>query len=316
MRRGWLRAGDRNHGSVGETDIHILGYFFDHRSARAARRFWRPAPDRIRRARLVGERLASLGAPVHMEAIIAGTRGRPVLRPDIAAALVAAGHGSTSRRPSIASSAKASRHSSRARTPACLRRCTNRRPPARSTRGPPRRASRRPSMVHRREPAGDRPRCTEEQIDRIRDGGGTAISGGWARGSLSWKRPSVPTGSAACSSSPTARPSTTRRQKRLGKKAGDEGVVVNALGLGDDWNEDLLDGIAGASGGVADFIDSPGSRIERFFDQVVQSMQDTSSRTSASSSTRDPVRPHGGSKRGVSLQCSRVVWPRGLTTRS
>jgi Ca-activated chloride channel family protein len=62
--------------------------------------------------------------------------------------------------------------------------------------------------------------------------------------------------------------------KRLGKRAGDKGIVVNALGLGDDWNEDLLDAIAGASGGVADFIDTP-DKIEHFFDQVVQSMQAT-----------------------------------------
>jgi Ca-activated chloride channel family protein len=62
--------------------------------------------------------------------------------------------------------------------------------------------------------------------------------------------------------------------KKLGKQAGDKGIVVNALGLGDDWNEDLLDDIAEASGGVADFIDSP-DKIVAFFEQAVQSMQDT-----------------------------------------
>jgi Ca-activated chloride channel family protein len=46
------------------------------------------------------------------------------------------------------------------------------------------------------------------------------------------------------------------------------------LGLGDDWNEELLDEIAEASGGVADFIDSP-DKIVQFFEQAVQSMQDT-----------------------------------------
>ena len=62
--------------------------------------------------------------------------------------------------------------------------------------------------------------------------------------------------------------------KKLAQKAGDQGIVVNALGLGDDWNEDLLDDIAEASGGVADFIDSP-DKIVTFFEQAVQSMQDT-----------------------------------------
>jgi Ca-activated chloride channel family protein len=62
--------------------------------------------------------------------------------------------------------------------------------------------------------------------------------------------------------------------KKLAGVAGDQGIVVNALGLGDDWNEDLLDDIAAASGGIADFIDSP-DKIVSFFDQAVQSMQDS-----------------------------------------
>jgi Ca-activated chloride channel family protein len=61
---------------------------------------------------------------------------------------------------------------------------------------------------------------------------------------------------------------------KLGKKAGASGIVVSALGLGDDWNEDLLDEIAEVSGGVADFIDSP-DKIVAFFEQAVKSMQDT-----------------------------------------
>jgi len=39
--------------------------------------------------------------------------------------------------------------------------------------------------------------------------------------------------------------------KKLGKQAGSQGIVVSALGLGDDWNEDLLDEVAEASGGKA-----------------------------------------------------------------
>jgi len=62
--------------------------------------------------------------------------------------------------------------------------------------------------------------------------------------------------------------------KKLAQNAADRGVVVNALGLGDDWNEDLLDEVSEASGGVADFIDSP-DKIVTVFDQAVKSMQDT-----------------------------------------
>ncbi len=61
---------------------------------------------------------------------------------------------------------------------------------------------------------------------------------------------------------------------RLGTEAGDREVKINALGLGDDWNEDLLDAIAEASGGVSDFIDAP-EKIVAFFQQAVQSMQAT-----------------------------------------
>jgi len=73
-------------------DIHILGYYLDHRSPRLTAFLEAQREDRVRRARLVGARLVALGAPVDMEALIARTGGRPVLRPHIAAALVEAGH--------------------------------------------------------------------------------------------------------------------------------------------------------------------------------------------------------------------------------
>jgi 3',5'-nucleoside bisphosphate phosphatase len=73
-------------------DIHILGYYLNHRSPRLAAFLGGQRDDRVRRARLVGARLVALGAPVDMEALIARTGGRPVLRPHIAAALVEAGH--------------------------------------------------------------------------------------------------------------------------------------------------------------------------------------------------------------------------------
>ncbi len=62
--------------------------------------------------------------------------------------------------------------------------------------------------------------------------------------------------------------------RKLAKEAGNKGIPVIALGLGDDWNEDLLDDIAEASKGLSDFIDSP-DRIMDFFQTTVQSMQAT-----------------------------------------
>lgn len=115
----------------------------------------------------------------------------------------------------------------------------------------------------------------KRHIDRIRDGGGTAISGGMGQGLFELEK--------------AAGPDRVSRMllltdgqtfgdedacKRLGKKAGERGIVVSALGLGDDWNEDLLDEVTGASGGGADFIDSA-DKIDGFFQQAVQSMLDT-----------------------------------------
>lgn len=73
-------------------DIHILGYFIDPASAGLAAFLTAQREDRIRRARAMADRLAGLGVPIDMEALIARTKGRPVVRPQIAAALAAAGH--------------------------------------------------------------------------------------------------------------------------------------------------------------------------------------------------------------------------------
>jgi predicted metal-dependent phosphoesterase TrpH len=73
-------------------DIHVLGYFIDTGSPGLTEFLAGQIRDRIRRARAVGDRLAALGAPVDMEALVDRMQGRPVLRPDIARALVEAGH--------------------------------------------------------------------------------------------------------------------------------------------------------------------------------------------------------------------------------
>jgi len=115
----------------------------------------------------------------------------------------------------------------------------------------------------------------KRKIDRIRDGGGTAISGGMAQGLTELEKALSPDRISRMLLLTDGQTFGDEKQcKKLGAKAGDRGIVVNALGLGDDWNEDLLDEIAEASGGRADFIDSP-DKIVDFFEQAVQSMQDT-----------------------------------------
>jgi len=73
-------------------DIHVLGYFLDHRSPELLAFLDTQRADRIRRARLVAERLAALGAPIDIEELILRSKGRPLLRPNIAQALVDGGH--------------------------------------------------------------------------------------------------------------------------------------------------------------------------------------------------------------------------------
>ena len=113
------------------------------------------------------------------------------------------------------------------------------------------------------------------KIDRIRDGGGTAISGGMAQGLAELEKGLDANRVSRLLLLTDGQTFGDEKQcKKLGKNAGDKGIVVHALGLGDDWNEDLLDEVAEASGGSADFIDSP-DKIVPFFEQAVQSMQDT-----------------------------------------
>jgi Ca-activated chloride channel family protein len=61
---------------------------------------------------------------------------------------------------------------------------------------------------------------------------------------------------------------------RMGEAAGREGVPIIALGLGDDWNEALLQEITGPSGpeGVVDYIAAP-QDTDRIFQEVWQRMQ-------------------------------------------
>jgi Ca-activated chloride channel family protein len=115
----------------------------------------------------------------------------------------------------------------------------------------------------------------KKKIDRIRDGGGTAISGGMNQGLTELGKAASPDRISRMLLLTDGQTfGDEKKCKKLAAKAGDQGILVNALGLGDDWNEDLLDAIAASSGGMADFIDSP-NKIVSFFDQAVQSMQDS-----------------------------------------
>jgi Ca-activated chloride channel family protein len=129
-------------------------------------------------------------------------------------------------------------------------------------------------LIAESQPVTDKASLTKK-IDRIRDGGGTAISGGMGQGLAELDKALSPDRVSRMLLLTDGQTFGDEKQcRKLGKEAGDRGVVIQALGLGDDWNEDLLDEIAEASGGMADFIDSP-DQIVVVFERAVQSMQDT-----------------------------------------
>lgn len=114
----------------------------------------------------------------------------------------------------------------------------------------------------------------KQAIDGIRDGGGTAISGGIKQGLREMEKHSDPDRLQRMLLLTDGQTFGDEKEcQKLGKEMGDRGMVIQALGLGEDWNEDLLDDIAEASGGNADFIETP-DEINDFFQEAVQRMQD------------------------------------------
>lgn len=112
-------------------------------------------------------------------------------------------------------------------------------------------------------------------VDKIKHGGGTEMSNGMELGLQEIKK--------------ALDPSRVNRMvlltdgqtfgdehicEELGQEAGELGVPITALGLGSDWNEEILDAIANASGGVSDFIDKP-EKIQAQFQATLSSLQAT-----------------------------------------
>lgn len=76
-------------------DVHLLGYFFEPGNAPLLSFLEEQRANRVSRTREIGARLAALGMPVDVDAVLAAAAARPgasVGRPQLARALVAAGH--------------------------------------------------------------------------------------------------------------------------------------------------------------------------------------------------------------------------------
>ena len=111
------------------------------------------------------------------------------------------------------------------------------------------------------------------EIDRIRARGGTEMSKGMRSGLDELRKALGPdrlSRMLLLTDGQTFGDENTCRQ--LAADAGATGASIIALGLGDDWNEELLGDIAQASGGVDDFVDQP-AKIAQFFQRTVQAAQ-------------------------------------------
>ncbi|MGC9359392.1 MAG: vWA domain-containing protein, partial [Anaerolineae bacterium] len=60
---------------------------------------------------------------------------------------------------------------------------------------------------------------------------------------------------------------------KLAREAGEHGIAIQALGLGDDWNENLLDEIGTLSGGDADLVETADDIVPLFTETVQRSQQ-------------------------------------------
>lgn len=123
-------------------------------------------------------------------------------------------------------------------------------------------------------PAADKDKL-KHQIDRIRDGGGTAMSGGMRRGMAEIDKHLSPDRLNRMLLLTDGQTFGDETQcVELGAEMRGKEIVINALGLGEDWNEDLLDQVAEASGGGADFIETA-DEISDYFQAAVKRMQAT-----------------------------------------
>ncbi|MCX7856172.1 MAG: VWA domain-containing protein, partial [Anaerolineae bacterium] len=117
----------------------------------------------------------------------------------------------------------------------------------------------------------DNPTALKREIDGIRDGGGTEMSRGMRAG-LDELRKGLSPGRVnrmlLLTDGETFGDEDVCR--KLATEAGRNGIPIIALGLGEDWNEKLLDDIAEASKGVSDFIpDQEPEAILKSFEEHV-----------------------------------------------
>jgi Ca-activated chloride channel homolog len=113
----------------------------------------------------------------------------------------------------------------------------------------------------------------QAKISRIRDAGGTRIAPAVERALREIEK----VGDTGIRRMLLLTDGQTEHEKECllrAEDAGQRGVPITALGVGSDWNEDLLIDMANRSGGTADYIAQP-DKITDYFQNTVQRAQST-----------------------------------------
>jgi len=118
-------------------------------------------------------------------------------------------------------------------------------------------------------PANDRPGM-KAAIDRILDAGGTTMSLGMTQGLGELRRWSIPNAvSRMILLTDGVTYGDTDRCRQLARDAAAAGIAIYPLGIGSDWDENLLDDIGQLSGGSpAEFIRKPDDAMTIFQQQI------------------------------------------------
>jgi Ca-activated chloride channel family protein len=113
----------------------------------------------------------------------------------------------------------------------------------------------------------------KEKVSRIRDSGGTRIAPAVERGLREVER-GTPESIRRLILLTDGQTENEQECLHQADEAGRRGIPITALGVGQDWNEDLLIDMASRSGGQADYISRPDEVVE-YFQSTVQRAQAT-----------------------------------------
>src|ERR1700694_3866000 len=127
-------------------------------------------------------------------------------------------------------------------------------------------------------PANDKPGMTAA-IDQIRDAGGTTMSLGMIQGLNELRRWNIPHAiNRMILLTDGVTYGDSERCRQLARDAAAAGIAIYPLGIGSDWDEDLLDTVGQLSGGMpAEFIRNASDALT-IFQQQLQSAVDVAVR--------------------------------------